>query len=222
MPGGSDKDSISQYYDRRAQEYEDIYMRDDLGRREEMEAISEQMRRTLLDRSVLEIACGTGFWTEKLAPYTGHIVAIDTSFEMLKIARNKPIDPRKVEFKLGDAYALDSILGDFDGGLANFWFSHVPRVWVKKFLLWFHVRLERGSRVFMADNVYVQGMGGKLSVKPGCDDTFKLRTLSDGSKHEVLKNYYTEAELERIFKPMAKDLEIRLGRCFWWVSYEVL
>ena len=42
--------------------------------------------------------------------------------------------------------------------------------------------------VFVADNVYVPGIGGELVRKSSSADTFKLRELGDGSKHEVLKN----------------------------------
>jgi hypothetical protein len=45
--------------------------------------------------------------------------------------------------------------------------------------------------------------------------------LADGSQHQVLKNYFDAAHLQRLFEPRAIELEVRMGKCFWWVSYRV-
>jgi len=72
----------------------------------------------------------------------------------------------------------------------------------------------------MADNVYVfPGIGGELIKKDNCEDTFKLRKLSNGSKYEVLKNYYDENQLRKIFEPFSREFNITMGNCFWWCSY---
>jgi hypothetical protein len=78
-----------------------------------------------------------------------------------------------------------------------------------------------GAVVFMADNIYIPGLGGELIRKPCCEDTFKLRELSDGSKYEVLKNYYNANQLREIFEPLSSKLKIRMGDCFWWLNYFV-
>ena len=210
---------LIEYYDRRAREYEQIYFRDDPVRQGEQESIATTMRHLLADRRVLEVACGTGFWTQKIATVVKYLCAVDASTEMLAIARSKTLPADKVEFRQGDAYALDSVPGLFDAGLANSWFSHVPKSRIGEFLTMFHARLVRGAVVFMADNVYLPGIGGELVKRPGVADTFKLRTLSDGSQQEVLKNYYFAAELKEILERSGTDLKIHVGQCFWWASY---
>jgi SAM-dependent methyltransferase len=212
---------LAEYYDRRAREYEQIYFRDDPVRQREQDAIATTMRPLFQDRRVLEVACGTGFWTEKISPVVQYLCAVDASPEMLAIARSKALPAGKVEFRQGDAYALDSVPATFDAGLANFWFSHVPKSRMDEFLTAFHARLVPGAVVFMADNVYLPGIGGELVERPGVADTFKMRTLSDGSRHAVLKNYYVAAELKEILQRLATDLKIHFGQCFWWVSYVV-
>ena len=213
---------MQEYYQRRAQEYEQIYGRDDPVRQGEQAAIAEAMKRVFTNRRVLEVACGTGFWTEIVAQVAQHILAIDSSSEMLTIARGKGLDAHKVEFRQGDAYALNSVAGRFDAGLANFWFSHLPRARIDEFLRGFHERLGTGSIIFMADNVYMPEIGGELISRPNCQDTFKLRQLSDGSRYEVLKNYYEADQLHYIFSPRANNLKVHVGKCFWWLSYVVV
>ena len=212
---------LREYYDQRAQEFESVYHRDDPIRQGEQSAIALTMKQALTGRSVLEIACGTGFWTEIASQSAQHIVAIDSSIEMLQIACSKSIPAGKVQFQHADAYALDRVAGHFDGGLANFWFSHVPKKRINEFLLGFHKRIGKGASVFMADNIYVHGVGGELVSQSDSEDTFKMRELSNGSKHKVLKNYYTEYQIQQILAPFTSNLNIQMGCCFWWVSYNL-
>jgi SAM-dependent methyltransferase len=213
--------TLQQYYDRRAHEYEQIYYRNDPLRQKEQSAIAAAMNEAFYQRKVLEIACGTGFWTEKILSSARQIVATDLSEEMLSVARSKQLAADKVKFTGADAYALEKVSGAFDAGLANFWLSHIPRARIAEFLENFHKRLGTGSVVFMADNVYIAGLGGELVIRSDTEDTFKLRELADGSKHEVLKNYYSASQLHTIFAPRAQKLHIEMGEYFWWVCYQL-
>ena len=214
-------DLLTEYYSRRAPEYEKIWYRADPIRQEEQARIASEMKRLFRNRRVLEVACGTGYWTQFIADAVERVCAMDLSRETLELARTKKLPAAKVEFREGDAYALAAVPGSFNAGLANFWFSHVPRSRLDEFLGGFHARLGRGARVFMADNVYVAGLGGELVSRHDCEDTFKLRQLADGSKHEVLKNYYDAEQLKALLAPRSADLTVHLGKCFWWVSYTV-
>jgi hypothetical protein len=72
----------------------------------------------------------------------------------------------------------------------------------------------------MADNVYISGLGGTLVKKPDSADTYKVRELSHGDTYEIVKNYYTQDELETIFRDFADELQIEFGQCFWWLTYK--
>jgi ubiquinone/menaquinone biosynthesis C-methylase UbiE len=208
------------YYDRRAGEYEAIYFRDDPVRQDEQRQLAECLKEAVWGRRVLEIACGTGYWTQFAAQTARHVLGTDTSTEMLAAAQTKRLSPAKVTFQRADAYELEGLPGPFEAGVANFWFSHVPRARMHAFLDRFHRALAPGAVVFMADNVLVPGIGGQIVTYPDRADTFKRRCLSDGSRHEILKNYYTERELSEILAAVT-DLKIHMGRCFWWVIYQV-
>ncbi len=212
---------MEEYYRRRAQEYEAIYHRDEPERQAELTAIALAIRELFINCSVLEVACGTGYWTQVLALVARHVVAVDAAPEMLEIARSKGLPTGRVDFLLGDAYAPTDVPGKFDAGLANFWFSHVPHARLDGFLGSFHHRLGRGALVMMADNVYIPGVGGELVNPDGGEDTFKLRQLADGSTYQVLKNYYTAEQLQQLLAPRAEDLQITVGSYYWWFSYKV-
>lgn len=210
---------LDEHYRKRAREYESVYHRDDPVRQAEQIEIGKEIEQAMRGRRVLEIACGTGYWTERAAKTALHIVAIDAVPETLEVARSKKL-PDTVEFRVGDAYAL-SESGPFDAGLAMCWFSHVPKARIHGFLSGFHSALAKGAKVFIGDNMYVQGVGGELISKPGFEDTFKRRTLPDGTVHDVLKNYFDRQHLEEIFLPFAEDLKIAMGERFWRVQYRV-
>jgi SAM-dependent methyltransferase len=215
------ENDLERYYDERARIYEDIYRRDDPVRQVELNNIAVYLKEKLLNRQVLEIACGTGFWSEKVADVVSHLTGIDTSNEMLEIARQKRWPTGKVDFLEADAFALEEVNGDFEAALAVFWFSHVPKSRIRLFLDVLHRRIGEGAAVIMADNMFNDGLGGELVRPEESEDTFKLRELPDGSQHLVLKNYYNSEELRNIFVPEGAELDIHVGKCYWWVSYRV-
>jgi SAM-dependent methyltransferase len=207
------------YYDRRAPFYEAIYRREEPARRAELEAIAAELRRRMAGRRVLDVACGTGFWTAVYAAEAEEVVGVDASPAMLAEARAKRLPPN-VRLVTGDAYELSAIDGEFDAAVATFWISHVPRERVVRFLDALHLRVRPGSIVFMADNVFEPGIGGELVQIVGDANTYKRRTLPDGSIHDVVKNYYTPEDLARLL-PGARDLEIHAGTFYTWFTYAV-
>jgi ubiquinone/menaquinone biosynthesis C-methylase UbiE len=111
----------------------------------------------LSGRRVLEIACGTGYWTAAIAPVVASLTATDASEDVLEIARRKDLPPGRVAFGVADAYRPDEIPGSFDAVLAAFWWSHVPARRRGAFQDALERRLPSGGRVVLLDNRYVEG-----------------------------------------------------------------
>jgi len=214
-------DHLRHYYDARADSYDEIYRRNDPLRQGELAAIASDARRTLAGRHVLEVACGSGYWTRLVAEQAASITAVDTSMAMLARAVATCRGSACARFVACDAFALDALSAIFDGGLCMFWLSHVPRALLAVFLDGFHRRLRPGAAVIMADNVHVDDVGGLRVDRPGRLDGFKRRTLPDGSVHEIIKNYFDESELCSLFQPFADEVRIEVGQCYWSAVYSV-
>jgi ubiquinone/menaquinone biosynthesis C-methylase UbiE len=214
-------DDVKDYYRRRAATYEAIYHRPDAERLAEQEELARAIRHHLQDREVLEIAAGTGWWTVQAAAVARHVLASDANAETLEIARLKPFPAERVTFQVADAYDLPALGRDFDGALSCCWLSHVKRADLRHFIDGLHAVLRPGAAVFFADNCLVDGQGGELVREPGNPDTYKKRSLEDGSTHLVLKNYFDRDELTALFGKTASGLKIHLGRHFWWLSYSL-
>ena len=207
------------YYRRRAGEYEAFYAWPE--RQADLARLREDIPARLAGRRVLEVACGTGYWTVLVARSAAQIVATDVGDEPMRIAQGKDYAGRDVRFELADAYALDPLLGTFDGALAIFWWSHIPLSRVDEFLGSLHARLEPGARVVLMDNLYVEGSSTPIAERDGEGNTYQLRGLSDGSENRVLKNFPTEDELRAALEPHARTFSYQALEYYWLAQYEL-
>ncbi len=214
-------DKLVEYYRKRAGEYEEIYDWRDPDRQREQGLLSIAIRDSLRGRDVLEVACGTGWWTRILSESAKSIMATDLSDEVLAIAREKK-NGCPVTFRREDAYNLSFEDDSFNGGLAFSWFSHIPHNLIDTFLIEFHRVLAEGSRIFIADNAYIQGIGGKSVGKEGDPNTYKIRSLKDGGVFTIVKNYFSVKDLVEIFGRHVegfRENNVMHGKCFWYVDY---
>jgi SAM-dependent methyltransferase len=195
--------SLIAYYERRAGEYEQIYAKPE--RQKDLELLRKSIPERLRGRRVLEVACGTGYWTALVAPLAASVVAVDMAEEPMAIARGKGL---KVRFEKADAYRLPETLGRFDAALAVFWWSHVPRRRIAEFLASLHARLEPGARVLLMDNRYVEGSSTPVAEVDADGDSYQMRGAD-----RVLKNFPSEAELRGLLpSPCLNLLE------YYWVA----
>src|SRR5687768_2207006 len=104
-----DRDTIDTdlvtYYSARAAEYEKVY--DKPERQEDLRRLHEIVPAHFAGRHVLEVACGTGYWTRLIAPRAGSVTACDFSPEVLELARARQPAADRVAFVTADAFALD-------------------------------------------------------------------------------------------------------------------
>lgn len=212
------KKTLKEYYSKRALEYDVVYKRPDKTRIKEQKFLAEYITSTFKDKFVLELACGTGFWTRDILKSAKKVLATDYSKNMLEIASKSLSENSNIIFLQADAYNPPVSFPKFNGAIANFWFSHVPKNKIKKFLMTLHSRLDKNSVVLFADDIYVEGVGGELISKKN-QNTFKRRVLISGEQFDILKNYYTKDQLEKLFSKYSKHLEVVYLTNFWIVKY---
>jgi demethylmenaquinone methyltransferase/2-methoxy-6-polyprenyl-1,4-benzoquinol methylase len=207
------------YYAARAPYYDAVYLKPE--RRHDLTFLAEHIPQRLRGREIIEIACGTGYWTQYIAPAASRMVATDLVAEPLEFARLRP-GTEEVTFLQQDAYALPSSLGRFDGAFAGLWFSHVPISARSTFLSALHSLLNPGSRVLFIDNSQVQLRDFPIAETDDEGNTYQLRQLRDGSAHRVLKNFPTETELRELLAGRCGQVTFRELQNFWLLEYELL
>ncbi len=191
---GSDH-TVGGYYARRAQSYERVYAKPE--RQADLRLLEAMLPAWFVRRRVLEIACGTGWWTPHAARHAADWLATDLNSEPMAIAERKPM-PACVRFQRLDAWTLaasDALQGAcFDAAFAGFWWSHVAQNRLPAWLAQLHGHLQRDSCIVMLDNAFVEGSSTPLARTDADGDSWQLRTLDDGSTHEVMKNFPSEAQ----------------------------
>jgi 2-polyprenyl-3-methyl-5-hydroxy-6-metoxy-1,4-benzoquinol methylase len=203
------------YYRRRAAEYEAIYAKPE--RQPDLAVLKHRIAAKLGGYRVLEVACGTGYWTQLVADVAVSVTATDLAEEPMQIARSKSYATMP-QFSIADAYALPESLGRFDAALAVFWWSHVPRQCIVEFLRSLHARLQPGARVVLMDNRYVEGSSTPISEIDVEGNTYQMRRLANGAQVRVLKNFPTEAELRA---SLPASLELDQLEYFWLAEYRL-
>ncbi len=211
-------ESMRDYYARRAGVYERVYFKPE--RQAELRAIEAWLPLCFGGRRVIEVACGTGWWTAHGARDCASWLATDLNPETMAIARTKPLPPDKVRFATVDAYTLAGLEGQtFDAAFAGCWWSHVPLARLPGWLQLLHAHLEPGARVVMLDNRFVQGQSTPISRRDAEGNTYQLRELDDGSVHEVLKNFPRAEDAIAALGPKARDARWITHEHYWILSY---
>lgn len=209
---------IKAYYGRRAEEYDQIYQRPE--RQPALRELERRVRTALRGKRILEVACGTGYWTRLLAPAAREVIATDINEEMLQIARNRCQPCPGAVFRLMDAYALEENLGSFDAAFLGFWWSHIPKQDIRRFLDNLHARLDTQARVIILDNRYVAGNSTPMCRTDTDGNSYQLRKLMDGSSYEVLKNFPNAGEIRAAVDDFANTFSHANLDYYWLVQYE--
>jgi len=211
-----------EYYRARAGEYDDWFYR--RGRYDRGEDLNQQwfretavIRRALhqLGRfdSVLELASGTGIWTEELLTIGQRIVAIDASSEMLDINRQR-LRSTRVQYRQKDLFAWEPD-GEFDLVFFAFWLSHVPPELLDAFLDKVRRSIRAGGRLFVLDSLFDPTSTATNHALGEKEQNWQVRKLDDGREFRVVKVFYEPAELEQKLERSGFDVSAgKSGRYF--------
>jgi len=209
---------LANYYAQRAAEYDAIYAKSE--RQDDIKSLAGHLTGLLTGRRVLEVACGTGYWTQFYAPRTESTIATDYNEEMLEVARSRLATQRNVRIQRADAFSLERLPADLNAGFAGFWWSHLKRSRIRSFLEGFHAQLMAGGRVVFVDNRYVEGSSTTISRTDEHGNTYQTRRLADGRTFEVLKNFPSEQEFRSHVSELGCSVSFIQSTYFWCGWYD--
>jgi len=212
-----DSDLVA-YYSARAAEYEQIYEKPE--RQEDLATLRSMVREFTAGRRVLEIACGTGYWTAVIARFAESVVAKDPSRESVEIARSKNFPAGKVVIEIAEtpqaANGIDEVTSVFSG----FLWSHIPRQELTSWIEQLVGGVPSGSDFLFMDNRFVDGSSTPVADTDGDGNTFQMRQLSDGRTFRIIKNFPSSEELRRIVEPVARDIHITELEYYWLLTFK--
>ena len=204
------------YYRERAPEYDDWFYqrgRYDEGERRRREWQAETERAFAILRSLgaveaaLELAGGTGLWTEHLLQQASRLTVVDSSPEALKLARRRVRDDPRATFEVADLFAYRPA-HRFDLVSFTFWLSHVPPARFPGFFALLRRSLRPGGMLYAVDQ-------SPTARKQTRGDHLQERTLADGRVYEIVKVYYTAPEAAALFAAHGFQAEVTATPTLW-------
>lgn len=209
-------ESQKAYYDARAPEYNEWWERK--GRYDRGDEATAAWRADIatLDQwleefkpvgAVLELACGTGNWTEKLLRYSDDLTAVDASPEMLAQCRAR-VGADRARFIQSDIFAFEPDR-QYDVVFFGFWLSHVPPERFEEF--WERVRaaLKPSDRFFFVDSRYEASSTASDHILTASTDIRQTRKLNDGREFEVYKIFYEPEHLSQRLTRLGFENRVR-------------
>ncbi|WP_394777445.1 class I SAM-dependent methyltransferase [Undibacterium sp.] len=205
---------MREYYAQRAKTYETIYQKPE--RQADLQVLKQRISTILQDHKVLELACGTGYWTESFAAAAASVTATDINQAMLDIAQSKVYPPGKLQFAIADAF--DAPQGDYSAYFAGHLWSHIKREEQAAFLAQLSKNGGKDKLLVLMDNNYVEGSSTPIARTDMEGNTYQQRLQEDGTRAEVVKNFPTDSTLRKRFGPAAKDIRIQRTEYYWLLT----
>jgi 2-polyprenyl-3-methyl-5-hydroxy-6-metoxy-1,4-benzoquinol methylase len=156
---------------------------------------------------VLELAPGTGIWTERLIRRADHVTAVDASEEMVAINRAK-LGSDRVSYVIADLFTWQPDR-QYDGVCFAFWISHVPADRLDGFLQTVAAALKPGGKVFFIDGRREPTTTAKNHVLPELGEQVMTRILNDGRSYQIVKNFYDPDALAARCRAAGLDVTVR-------------
>jgi SAM-dependent methyltransferase len=154
---------------------------------------------------VLEIACGTGAWTQRLALSASCVTAIDASASMIEINRQRTAGSR-IEYVVADVFDWTPDRRH-DAVFFAFWLSHVPPGLFEAFFEIVGRCLAPGARFLFFDEMQI---AASVEWEQRLDETTgaTYRTLEDGRGFRMVKVYYEPEPLAARLRGLGWEVEV--------------
>jgi SAM-dependent methyltransferase len=195
------------YYDARASEYDDSYQRiraDDRGPEgnerwfAEMDAMVDAFDRVPVRGDVLELAAGTGAWTERLVHRCDSLTALDASEAMLAANRERlGAAAANVDYRIVNLFEWQPER-QWDACVFGFWLCKVPDDRIDAFLALVADALRPGGIVCCVDKT--------ASAEP--ETELEDRTLNDGRRFTIIDHPRPPARLVEVFATAGFSVDV--------------
>ena len=213
-------DEIQEYYAAQARKYDENSGCNNPNVEKHLLPVKARFEKAFKGHDVLEIACGTGYWTEVVAKTANSVLATDVNPTMVALARKRLAGFKNVRFFVSDAYSLDGVPEGFTAAFGVLWWCHIPKSRIRQFLSVLHSKLTPGAFVLFRDQLADDDAAEHRS---DTDGNILAERMANGRKFLIVKNIPTEKELLEILSGVAENIEYSQDRQWgsWSVSYAV-
>jgi SAM-dependent methyltransferase len=209
-------DQSAQFYAKSAANHDRVY--DKPERQADLATMRGRVADALRGHRVLELACGTGYWTRIIAESAESVTATDINPEMIAMARLRALPADKVRLRLADAYDLPADIGSYSAVFIGFWWSHIKREEQERFLAQLRAKVGADILVVLLDDVYVEGSSETVARTDMEGNTYQIRTAPDGERYEICKTYPSDSTLRKKLASSVREIKIARLDHYWLLT----
>jgi SAM-dependent methyltransferase len=209
-------DPVARYYASSTQAADAALSRAE--RANDLSQVRERIAHLVGGQTVLELACGTGYWTEVIAATADKVLATDILDEMLDRAQRRRFPEGKVAFRRVDGLDLPDDLGTFSCVFIGFWWSHLKRDEQDALLARLRARLGRDVALILLDDVYVEGSSTTIARTDAQGNTYEIVATPDGERLELPKSYPADSALRKRLGGDVREIRIERLTYYWMLT----
>lgn len=208
------KQDLRSYYDERANEYDKVYLNPE--EQEDLKEVTEILQNVFSNKTVLEFACGTGYWTERIGKAAKSVYAIDVNKSVIKIAQER----RKLDniiYAVADMYGFESEK-KYEGFFGGFIWSHIETQYLDSFIENLKKLVSPKGNIVFIDSNPLKGTYHDLKKVIKTDDfgnTYQKRKIENGNEYLVLKNFPTDDFLHEVLSKITNELKVVRTKYYW-------
>jgi SAM-dependent methyltransferase len=209
-------DPVARYYASSTQAADAALSRAE--RANDLARVRERLAQLVRGQTVLELACGTGYWTEVIAANADKVLATDVLDEMLERARTRRYPEGRVAFRRVDGLDLPDDLGAFSCVFIGFWWSHLKRDEQDALLAQLRARLGHDVTLILLDDAYVEGSSTTIARTDAQGNTYEIVATPDGERFELPKNYPADSALRKRLGGDVREIRIERLTYYWMLT----
>jgi len=203
------------YYAARAKEYEKIYGKPE--RQGEISDLTTLLLNVFPEKDVLEIACGTGYWTQRIAKAAKNILATDINQPVIDVAKSKTYEKGNVTFQQADLFNFKT--REYDALFGGFIWSHIKLEELGKFIDTANSFVKPGGMVVFCDNNFTEGSSTPVSHTDEHGNSYQQRKLESGDTFSVIKNFPDENAFKKVLEGKGERIKFISLKYYWLVIY---
>jgi demethylmenaquinone methyltransferase/2-methoxy-6-polyprenyl-1,4-benzoquinol methylase len=196
----------AEYYELQSEYYHEKYYGNRSRADDVLKNEIDLLQNTFCSLDVMEIACGTGFWTESVAKTADSVYATDINTSMIDVARRRLAHLHNISYGVSDAFRVSREPRKYSGAFCVLFWCHIPVQRIEDFLSALCASLKPGSPVIFVDQLE------DSDVKNHTTDRYGNRTAKrkiDGKPFFIVKNVPSAAQLHNYLEDFAEAGSIR-------------
>jgi demethylmenaquinone methyltransferase/2-methoxy-6-polyprenyl-1,4-benzoquinol methylase len=192
-----------EYYRARASEYDEWFYRqgrydrgEELNARwkSEVDVLKNALFQLGKFNEILELASGTGIWTQELLSIGNKITAIDASEEVIELNRHK-LNAPNVKYRQMNLFTWEPD-AEYDLVFFSFWLSHIPPEFIDAFLNKVYKSTRVGGQAFIIDSRFEPTSTAKNHTLKDDRGIYVNRKLNNGQEYKICKIFYQPEQLQ--------------------------